>query len=145
MTRSRLAGYGLLVLLAAGLYLHDLGSPHIPKNGDEYPYTHITRLTAAGGTFLPLRSELPGMRNTKPPLLFWQGIVSTDWGRSFGLWTLRYPSVVYTFLTTLFVFLLARRLSGDTDTGLVAALAYLAFFAIYRYGRKRTRAFEVVR
>jgi 4-amino-4-deoxy-L-arabinose transferase-like glycosyltransferase len=135
VTHSRFVGYGLVVLLAVGVYVHDLGSPHIPKNGDEYPYTHITRLTAASGTLLPLRSDLPGMRNTKPPLLFWQGIVSTDWGRSFGLWDLRYPSLVYTFLTGLLVFLLGRRLTGDTETGLVAVLAYLAFFTTYRYGR----------
>ncbi len=135
VTHSRLVGYGLVVLLAVVTYLHDLSSPHIPKNGDEYPYTHITRLTAASGTLLPLRSDLPGMRNTKPPLLFWQGIVSTDWGRSFGLWNLRYPSVIYTFLTGLLVFLLGRRLTGDTETGLVGALAYLAFFTTYRYGR----------
>ena len=134
MKRSTAILYGLAVLLAVGLYLHDLGSPHIPKNGDEYPYIHITRLTAASGSFLPLRSELPGMRNTKPPLLFWQGIVSTDWGRSFGLWRLRCPSVAYTFLTGLLVFLLGRRLR-DTETGLVALLAYLAFFSTYRYGR----------
>ena len=135
MSRPRAVVHGLVLALAVGVYLHDLGSPHIPKNGDEYPYTHITRLTAASGTLLPLRSELPGMRNTKPPLLFWQGIVSTRWGRSFGLWNLRYPSVVYTFLTSLLVFLLGRRLAGSTETGLVAALAYLTFFAIYRYGR----------
>ena len=135
MSRPRSVAYGLVVLVAVITYLHDLGSPHIPKNGDEYPYTHITRLTAASGTFLPLRSELPGMRNTKPPLLFWQGIVSTDRGRSFGLWRLRYPSVVYTAFTGLLVFLLGRRLGGETETGLVAALAYLGFFATYRYGR----------
>jgi 4-amino-4-deoxy-L-arabinose transferase-like glycosyltransferase len=126
--------YGLAVVLAVSLYLHDLDSPHIPKNGDEYPYMHITRLTAASGSLLPLRSELPGMRNTKPPLLFWQGIVATDWGRSFRLGRLRCPSVAYTFLTGLLVFLLGRRLR-DTETGLVALLAYLAFFSTYRYGR----------
>ena len=135
MSRRRAVAYALVVLVAVVTYLHDLDSPHIPKNGDEYPYTHITRLTAASGTFLPLRSELPGMRNTKPPLLFWQGIVSTGRGRSFGLWRLRLPSVVYTFSTGLLVFLLGRRLGGDAETGLVAALAYLGFFATYRYGR----------
>jgi 4-amino-4-deoxy-L-arabinose transferase-like glycosyltransferase len=129
-----LGAHGLIVLLAVVTYVHDLASPHIPKNGDEYPYTHITRLTAASGSFLPLRSELPGLRDTKPPLLFWQGIVSTDWGRSFGLGRLRSPSVAYTFLTGLLVFLLGRRLR-DTETGLVSLLAYLAFFSTYRYGR----------
>jgi 4-amino-4-deoxy-L-arabinose transferase-like glycosyltransferase len=132
--RSTAVLYGVAVLLAVGLYLHDLGSPHIPRNGDEYLYVQVARLTAASGSFLPLRAELPGTRNTKPPLLFWQGIVSTSGGRSFGLWRLRYPSVAYTFLTGLLVFLLGRRL-GDTETGLVALLAYLAFFSTYRYGR----------
>ena len=135
MRRLRLAALGLTAILAAATYLHGLGSPHIPKNGDEYPYTHITRLTAASGAFLPLRSEIPGVRNTKPPLLFWQGILSTDWGRSFDLWSLRGPSVLYTFLTSLLVLLLGRRLTGDTETGLVAALAFLGFFTTYRYGR----------
>lgn len=137
MSRFRVAGYGIVVALAALTYLHDLESPHIPKNGDEYPYTHITRVTAASGHLLPLQSDLDGMRNTKPPLLFWQGIVSTKWGRSFGLGPLRYPSVVYTFLTAGLLFLLGRRLCGDrgVETGLVAALGYLAFFSTYRYGR----------
>jgi 4-amino-4-deoxy-L-arabinose transferase-like glycosyltransferase len=135
VSRPRLVSYGLVVLLAAFVYVHDLGSPHIPKNGDEYPYTHITRLTAASGTLLPLRSDLPGMRNTKPPLLFWQGILSTNWGRSFDLWHLRYPTVIYTFLIGFLVFLLGRRLGGDAESGLVAALAYLGFFTTYRYGR----------
>ena len=131
----RLAGYGLVALLAAFTYLYGLDSQHIPKNGDEYPYEHITRLTAASGRLLPLRSELPGMRNTKPPLLFWQGIASTGWGRRWTLWDLRYPSVAYTLLTALLVFLLGSRLSGRPETGLVAALSFLAFFSSFRYGR----------
>jgi 4-amino-4-deoxy-L-arabinose transferase-like glycosyltransferase len=131
----RLAGYGLLTSLAAFTYLYGLDSPHIPKNGDEYPYAHITRLTAESGRLLPLRSDLPGMRNTKPPLLFWQGIASTGWGRRFTLWDLRAPSVVYTLLTGVLVFLLGSRLSGRPETGLVAGLSFLAFFSTYRYGR----------
>ena len=131
----RLAGYGLVTLLAAFTYLYGLDSQHIPKNGDEYPYEHITRLTAESGRLLPLRSELPGMRNTKPPLLFWQGIASTGWGRRWTLWDLRAPSVVYTLLTGVLVFLLGSRLSGRPETGLVAGLSFLAFFSTYRYGR----------
>ena len=131
----RLVGYGLATLLAAFTYFYGLDSPHIPKNGDEYPYEHITRLTAESGRLLPLQSELPGMRNTKPPLLFWQGIASTDWGRRFTLWDLRYPSVAYTLLTAVLVFLLGSRLSGRLETGFVAGLGFLAFFSTYRYGR----------
>lgn len=62
------------MLAAAFVHFFDLDGQHIPKNGDEYLYAHITRLTADSGHLLPLQSELDGMRNTKPPpLLFWQG------------------------------------------------------------------------
>ena len=127
--------YGLAALLAVFVYFYGLESQYIPKNGDEYPYEHITRLTAHAGHLLPLQSQLEAMRDTKPPLLFWQGIAWTDWGDAWDLWHLRFPSVVYTLLTGLMVMLLARRLSGRTDTGLVALLTYLAFFSTYRYGR----------
>ena len=133
--RRRLAGLVLVSLLAVASYLDGLGSQHIPKNGDEYAYEHITRMTAASGALLPLRSDLPDMRNTKPPLLFWQGIASTGWGRHWTLWRLRSPSVAYTLFTALVVFVLGFRLSGGTDTGLRAMLAFLAFYSTYRYGR----------
>ncbi len=125
----------LAIALAVFTYFYGLDSQHIPKNGDEYPYEHITRLTAASGHLLPLQSELDGMRNTKPPLLFWQGIASTQWGQDWDLWHLRYPSVIYTLLTSLLVFLLARKLSGQAQTGFIAALTFLAFFSTYRFGR----------
>jgi 4-amino-4-deoxy-L-arabinose transferase-like glycosyltransferase len=131
-----LTGWYLLALLLAVItYFYGLDSQHIPKNGDEYPYEHITRLTAASDHWLPLQSQLDGMRNTKPPLLFWQGIVSTDWGQQWTQWNLRYPSVIYTLLTALLVLLLARKLSSSLETGLLAALTYLAFFSTYHYGR----------
>ena len=135
MPRLVLAWYILAVALGIFTYFYGLESHHVPKNGDEYPYAHITRLTAASGHWLPLQSEFSDMRNTKPPLLFWQGIASTDWGRNWTLWHLRYPSVIYTLLTALMAFLLAWRLTGRLETGFVACLAFLAFFSTYRYGR----------
>jgi len=123
------------IALAVFTYFYGLDSQHIPKNGDEYPYEHITRLTAASGHLLPLQSELDGMRNTKPPLLFWQGIASTNWGQDWDLWHLRYPSVIYTLLTAWLVFLLAKKLAGQAETGLIAALTFLSFFSTYRFGR----------
>ncbi len=142
-TPFRFAFYLLATLLAIFTYFYALDSQHIPKNGDELVYAHITRLTADSGQLLPLQSQLQDMRNTKPPLLFWQGIASTHWGHEWTLWNLRYPSVIYTLLTALLVFFLAQRLArnqGETgddplETGFVAALAYLAFFSTYRYGR----------
>ena len=134
-SRLRLAWYVLATLLAVFTYFYGLDSDHIPKNGDEYPYEHITRLTADSGRLLPLQSQLNGQRNTKPPLLFWQGIASTHWGQDWTLWNLRYPSVIYTLLTGLMVFLLGWKLSRQMETGFLALLAFLAFFNTYRYGR----------
>ena len=127
--------YGAAALLAVVVYFWGLDSHHIPKNGDESPYTNIARMTAAAGHWLPLQSEVEGLRNTKPPLLFWQGIVSTDHGRDWTLWNLRYPSVIYTLLTATMVFLLGWKLSHRLSGAFVGALAYLAFYSTYRYGR----------
>ena len=133
--RWLLTWYGLAAVFAVFTYFYGLDSLHIPKNGDEYPYEHIARMTAASGHWLPLQSEIPEMRNTKPPLLFWQGIVSTNWGTSWTLWRLRWPSVAYTLLTAGLVFVLGWRLSGQLETGFIALLTFLAFFSTYRYGR----------
>lgn len=143
LTISRITFYMLAVLLAVFTYFYGLDSPHIPKNGDEFPYAHITRLTADSGHLLPLQSQLNNMRNTKPPLLFWQGIASTNWGQEWTWWNLRYPSVIYTLLTALLVFLLALRLARNQggarddalETGFIAALTFLAFYSTYRFGR----------
>ena len=134
-SRLRLAWYAFATLLAIFTYFYGLDSDHIPKNGDEYPYEHITRLTADSGKLLPLQSQLVGQRNTKPPLLFWQGIASTHWGQDWTLWHLRYPSVIYTLLTALMVFLLGWKLTRQLETGFLGLLAFLAFFNTYRYGR----------
>jgi 4-amino-4-deoxy-L-arabinose transferase-like glycosyltransferase len=133
--RLRLTLYTLAALLAAFVYSYGLDSRNLPSNGDEYVYAHITRLTAASGHLLPLQSNLDHMRNTKPPLGFWQGIVSTVWGQHWTLQQLRYPSVIYTLLTALLIFLLARKLSQRIETGFIALLCWLAFFSTYRYGR----------
>jgi len=121
--------------VAVFTYFFGLDSQHIPKNGDEYPYTNITRMTAESGALLPLRSSMEHMRNTKPPMLFWQGIASTHRGQRWTLWHLRYPSVLYSLVTALMAFLLGRKLSGRTETGFLAALTFLAFFSTYHYGR----------
>ena len=133
--RWRLPWYGLATVLAFFTYFYGLDSQHIPKNGDEYPYEHITRMTAASGHWLPLQSELQDFRNTKPPLLFWQGITSTQWASNWSLWNLRWPSVIYTLLTAGMVFVLGWKLSGHIETGFLAMLTFLAFFSTYRYGR----------
>ena len=124
-----------ILLLGIFTYLYALDSRFAPKNGDEYPYMHIVRMTADTGTWLPLQSEMDGIKNTKPPLVFWQGIASSGWGSDWTLFALRWPSLVYTGLTAFFLFLAVARFSGNRKTGLLAALVWLSFFATYRYGR----------
>jgi len=124
-----------ILLLGVFTYFYGLDSRFAPKNGDEYPYMHIVRMTADAGAWLPLQSEMDGIKNTKPPLVFWEGIVSTGWGSNWTLFALRWPSVLYTFLTAFFLFLAVARYSGKKQTGLLAALVWLSFFATYRYGR----------
>ena len=125
----------LILLLGVFTYLYGLDSRFAPKNGDEYPYMHIVRMTADSGHWLPLQSEMDGIKNTKPPLIFWQGIASTYWASDWTLANLRWPSVLYTGLTAFLLFMAVRRFSGKTQTGLLAALVWLSFFATYRYGR----------
>ena len=135
-------------------YLFGLGGDHIPRNGDELVYAHIARLTAQTGHWLPLVSSYDFMRNTKPPLLFWQAMVVGGWGEHWTLLNLRLPSVVYTWCIALMVGLLTWKIvRSDAGTpfadvttaeqrrrramtmGAIATLVYLSFFTTYRYGR----------
>jgi 4-amino-4-deoxy-L-arabinose transferase-like glycosyltransferase len=134
-TKLTMAWYIGAVVLAISTYFFSLDSQYIPNNGDENVYLHITRITAASGEYLPLQSQLDHMRNTKPPLLFWQGLLSTDNGKNWDLTRLRAPSVLYTLLTAALLFLTAWRLTTQIAIGFVAALTFLAFFSTYRFGR----------
>jgi 4-amino-4-deoxy-L-arabinose transferase-like glycosyltransferase len=144
---------GLAIAVALG-YLFGLGGDHIPRNGDELVYAHIARLTAATGHWLPLVSSYDFMRNTKPPLLFWQAMVAGGWGEHWTLLNLRLPSVVYTWCIALMVGLLTWKIvrgeaaAASVDAaaaeqrkrhaitmGAIATLVYLSFFTTYRYGR----------
>ena len=106
---KRSVWYVAALLLAVFTYFYALDSQYIPRNGDEDVYAHITRLTAHSDHLLPLQSDLVDMRNTKPPLLFWQGIASTHWAAQWDWWHLRYPSVIYTLLTAWLVLLLGKK------------------------------------
>ncbi len=159
VTTGAVCASALLLTLA---YLLNLGSGYAPTNGDEMVYLHIARLTSESGHWLPLQSELANMRNTKPPLLFWQAMATGGW--AWSLWLLRLPYVLETLLTAALVGQLAWLLTqvgvsslsrtlapqasprrGDFSdarkwqevamTALLAATLYLGFFTTYRYGR----------
>ena len=143
-SRYRSFSWVLLAIVIALGYLYQLGGDHIPRNGDELVYAHIARLTAESGHWLPLVSSYDFMRNTKPPLLFWQAMVAGGWGEHWTLFNLRLPSVVYLWATALMVGLLARKVVANTQgqskdqsivAGAIAAIAFLSFFSTYRYGR----------
>jgi 4-amino-4-deoxy-L-arabinose transferase-like glycosyltransferase len=129
-----------LLHLAASLaaasfaYLYGLNSILAPTIGDESYYIQIARVTAGTGHWLPLVS-LQGITNTKPPLLFWQGILSTGWGSAWELWRLRLPIVAITFTVASLVLLLAWRRSGNLRTGALAGLIYLGFWSTVQHGR----------
>ncbi len=143
-SRYRSLAWVILAVVIALGYLYQLGGDHVPRNGDELVYAHIARLTAESGRWLPLVSSYDFMRNTKPPLLFWQAMVAGGWGEQWSLFNLRLPSVVYLWATALMVGLLARKVVANTQgqskdqsivAGAIAAIAFLSFFSTYRYGR----------
>ncbi len=126
-----------LLLLVLGLVVYVLGldGQYNPSNGDELVYAHIARLTAASGHWLPLVSELDHMRNTKPPLLFWQALLAGDWGQRWSLAALRTPSLIYTLLTAGLISVTLRRVTRSLSQACMGACIYLAFFCTFRYGR----------
>jgi putative flippase GtrA len=151
---------GLLVL-ALAMYVFDLGGENIPRNGDELVYAHIAFKTwlqaQATGAWLPLASDLDHMRNTKPPLLFWQAMLMPWLGLEWKLLWLRVPSLLYTLANTVLVVWAARALALDqlrqkreplsfesvsfprvlnaNTLGFMAGLIFLGCFSTYRYGR----------
>lgn len=124
-----------LLLFAVGVYAFGLGGQYNPSNGDELVYAHIARLTAASNQWLPLVSELEHMRNTKPPLLFWQAMVAGDWGRNWSLAALRTPGLIYTLLIAGAVGWTVHLITRNLRSACLAACVYLAFFCTFRYGR----------
>jgi 4-amino-4-deoxy-L-arabinose transferase-like glycosyltransferase len=124
-----------LLVLALSIYALGLGGQYNPSNGDELVYTHIARLTAASNHWLPLVSDLDHMRNTKPPLLFWQAMVAGDWGQHWTMAALRMPSLIYTLLITGALAWVAYLITCDFRRACLAACIYLAFFSTFRYGR----------
>lgn len=127
------AALALAVLVAVGSYVYGLDSVNAPTIGDESLYLQIARVTAASGRWLPLLSE-SGINDTKPPLLFWQAIVSTGWGASWDLWHVRLPVVATSLVTALLAGWLAARIAGRR-AGLVAALVFLGFLSTMQHGR----------
>jgi len=127
--------WSLLLLMLLLCYVTGLDSLYLPSNGDEMVYSRIARLTAESSQWLPLVSDLNHMRNTKPPVLFWQAMVAGDWARHWDLWRLRLPAVLYSLVVACGLGALAARLSRQRVTGVVAACVYLVFFSSFRYGR----------
>ena len=134
-------GQGVLISLSACLlayalcYWAGLGGQYVPTNGDEMVYAHIARLTLESDQWLPLVSDLGAMRNTKPPLLFWQAMAAGSAEGNWTLWHLRLPSLVYTLLTAAGIAVTLKAVTRQWATGLLAACIYLAFLSTFRYGR----------
>lgn len=132
-SRARLLWPATLAL-AVFAYLYHFDGFYAPRIGDESPYIQIVRLTAKSGQWLPLETA-PGLENTKPPFLFWLGMISTHWAQNWSLFHLRLPIVVVTCLTAGIVFWLAHRITGDRECGFFSAIAFLGFRSTFQYGR----------
>ena len=132
--KLRLIWWWAIAALGVLAYLYSLGGMYIPSTGDEGPYLQITRLTAATGHWLPLQPA-EGLGVTKPPLLFWQGLIASNWGQDWELWRFRLPIVGYTFLTALMVFWVSRRITNDTESAAIAGVTFLAFTSVFHHGR----------
>lgn len=125
----------LSVAFMALVYAWGLNNLYMPSNGDEMVYAHIARLTAATDHWLPLQTEMADMRNTKPPVLFWQGMLASGWGAWEPLWVLRVPSLMYLALVCWGMAALLHRWTGEWRSGAWAVLAFLACWGTFRYGR----------
>ncbi len=123
-----------VALFGALVYVFSLDGLYIPHIGDEAPYIEIARLTAESGSWLPLKTGA-GLENTKPPLLYWLGIVATDWGSKWTLLRLRSPILAFTFLTAAVTFWLARKLGYGQEVAWLAALTFLGFYSSFQYGQ----------
>jgi 4-amino-4-deoxy-L-arabinose transferase-like glycosyltransferase len=130
---TRELAWAAALVLGAVAYLHGLGDTFIPSIGDEPPYLQIARVTRASGRFLPLLSDT-GITNTKPPLLFWQGIVAASAG-TFDLFWLRLPNVLLTFATAAAAGFLAFRITRRRGMAFLAAALFLAFRSTVQHGR----------
>ena len=120
--------FGVLV------YFFSLDGLYIPHIGDEAPYIEITRLTAESDSLLPLKTGA-GLENTKPPLLYWLGILATGWGSKWTLFRLRAPILAFTLLTAALTFWLARKLELGREVSWLSALTFLGFYSSFQYGR----------
>jgi len=126
-------GAAALVAVAAVAYLYGLGHAFIPSIGDEPLYLQIARRTLESGRLLPLLSD-SGITDTKPPLLFWQGMAAARLAGPGLLW-LRLPDVLLTLGTAALAGWLAARLSGRRFIGLLAAVVFLGFRSTVQHGR----------
>jgi len=121
-------------IIAVVAYFYGLDSIYIPNIGDEDLNLAICRTTAESHHWLPLLSER-GISNSKPPMLFWQGIVSTHWAVDWSPILLRFPIVCFSLLTAAMAAWLAFRITQRRRVAVNAALIYLGFMSTIQQGR----------
>jgi len=118
-----------VIILASFLYLFRLDT--LPLNDyDEATYAQVTRDTLASENLLTL-SYFSEPWFEKPPLYFWSAMVTT---RVFGQteFAYRLPSALMAIVVIAMLWLLVRRLTGDTISATLASLILIAspFFFI---------------
>lgn len=130
-----------LLLLLAAVFLF-AGPPMPILLWDESRNIVNAMEMRSGGLSLVTRyGGVPDLWNTKPPLLIWLMVASTD---LFGahLWALRLPNMAATMATLLVVMVLVRRVSGSTATAGLAAALLVASPALYGEHGARTADYD---
>ncbi len=121
----------MLLLLYLLVYIFPLGVRPLAIP-DETRYAEIPREMLASNDWVTPR--LNGLRYfEKPPLGYWLNATSIALLGE-NNFAVRFPSALAAGLTALLVFWLARRLTGDRRTALIAAVIQLTFMEVYVVG-----------
>jgi 4-amino-4-deoxy-L-arabinose transferase-like glycosyltransferase len=103
---------------------------------DEATYAQVIQHSQASGNYFSFVRNGSGWFE-KPPLYFWQAFVTT---KIFGFteFALRLPSIICGILGVLLTYLLAKKLSGNHWTGLLAG-AILTLTGVWAYATTQIR------
>lgn len=125
----RLALFLLAAVTLSGIFDHELWTPDEPRDAE------IAREMADGGSWaVPTLNRAPHLE--KPPLFFWTAAAAM---KLLGAraWAARVPSVLFSWGTLLFTFLLARRMFGR-DAAIRACLLLATTWVFFLITHKCT-------
>jgi len=129
--RNRAAFTIFIVVAYVSVYIATLGIRPLFET-DEFRYAQIAREILTSGDWVA--PHLNGLRYFEKPIFgHWLGAASL-WLFGETNFAARLPAALCTGLTGLFICLFTRRFSGETLTGLFAAIIFLSSLAVFAFG-----------